>query len=552
MSFYDKMRRQKFLSFTLMIFTLSIGILIGIIAQTGAKAAKEQVAAPDATPLSIPSPVVLQNEFTKLAKLLEPSVVNISTEYIPKAETRAPQPQGGRNATPRRRQQPQDDDDDDNNGGLPDFFQRFFGGNGGSGGGVPFGEPEDQRSGSLGSGVIVDRNGYILTNNHVVEKATRIKVKFMNDETEYPATVIGTDKDTDLAVIHVDKKNLVAARIGNSDALQPGDWSVAIGSPFGFQATVTAGIISAIARDIPGDATSFQHFIQTDAAINPGNSGGPLANINGEVIGINTMIASRSGGYQGIGFAMPINTAVSVYNQIIKSGHVTRGSIGIRFKEDVGESHSALMKVYGADHGIFVESVEPNGPADKAGLKPQDIITAIDGHNISKGQDLIDLVADSPVGSTLKTAVVRDRKPMTLSIVVGDRTKIFADQYGGVKSDEPDNGPDATQMKFGMSVQGLRSADRQSMNFPKGITGGVVVASTEPGSFADDIGLAKGDVIVELNRQPVTSPEDIRRIQATLKPGDAVVFHVMSQTQGARGGGGDWVSRFVSGTVPAQ
>ena len=202
-------------------------------------------------------------------------------------------------------------------------------------GSLQFGEPQDQPSAALGSGVVVDKNGYILTNNHVVEKATRIKVKFVNDDTEYPAHVVGTDTDTDLAVIKVEKKNLSPAKIGNSDVLQVGDWAVAIGSPFGFQQTVTAGIVSAIARDIPGDIhASFQHFIQTDAAINPGNSGGPLLNINGEVIGINTMIASRSGGYQGIGFAMPINTAVKVYNDIIKQGHVTRGSIGIRFREN--------------------------------------------------------------------------------------------------------------------------------------------------------------------------------------------------------------------------
>jgi serine protease Do len=361
--------------------------------------------------------------------------------------------------------------------------------------------------------------------------------------------VVGTDVDTDLAVIHVDKKNLTAAKIGNSDALQPGDWTVAIGSPFGFQATVTAGIVSALARDIPGDATSFQHFIQTDAAINPGNSGGPLANINGEIIGINTMIASRSGGYQGIGFAMPINTAVKVYNQIIKSGHVTRGSIGIKFKDDGGENHSALLKVYGADHGVFVDSVEPNGPADKAGLKAQDVVSSINGHEVKKGQDLIDLVAESPIESSLKVGIVRDKKPMALSIVVGDRAKIFADQYGGKKSDNNDSQPDATEMKFGMSVQSLRQADRQSLNF-KG-TGGVLVSSTEPGSFADDIGLAKGDVIVELNRQPVTSPEDIRRIQGTLKPGEAVAFHVMRRTMGPRGGG-DFQSLFLAGTVPAQ
>jgi len=263
MSFYDKMRRQKFLSFTVVLFTLSIGVLIGALAQTSVKAAKEGVAAPDATPLTIPNSAPIENDFTRVAKDLEPSVVNISIDYIPKAAAQS-------KAAPRRRQQQPDDDGDQDQGGLNDLFQRFFG-QGGGGGGGQFGEPQDQRSESLGSGVVVDRNGYILTNNHVVEKATRIKVKFMNDSTEYPATVIGTDKETDLAVIHVDRKGLATARIGNSDAMQSGDWSIAIGSPFGFQATVTAGIISAISRDIPGDSNaSFQHFIQTDAAINPG------------------------------------------------------------------------------------------------------------------------------------------------------------------------------------------------------------------------------------------------------------------------------------------
>src|SRR5579863_9133417 len=549
MSFYDKVRRQKFLSFTLILFTLSIGIVIGTLVQTGAKAAKEQTAAPDATPLVIPAPVQTENEFTRLAKMLEPSVVNISTEYIPKTT-----PQARNNATPRRRQQQQPDDDDDNsspgggNGGsMQDFFQRFFGGPGG--GQFQFGEPDDQESASLGSGVVVDRNGYIVTNNHVVEKANRITVKFMNDPVEYPATVIGTDVDTDLAVVHVDKKNLTPAKIGNSEALQVGDWSVAIGSPFGFQATVTAGIVSAVGRNIDGDSkASFQHFIQTDAAINPGNSGGPLANIRGEVVGINTMIASRSGGYQGIGFAMPINTAVKVYNEIIKNGHVTRGSIGIRFKEYV--NNESLLKVYGAEHGgVFVDSVEPNQPADKAGMKPQDVVVSIGGKPIVKGQDLIDIVAETPVGNTLKVGIIRDKKPMTLEVVVGDRTKIFAQEYGGVAPNEPDTQGNVSQLKFGMSVQDLRPADRTNLGY-KG-PGGVLIASTEPGSFADDIGLQKGDIIVELNREKVNSREDIRRIQATLKPGQPVAFQVMRQTQGPRGGG-EWQSFFAAGTVPNQ
>ncbi|HEX4277058.1 MAG TPA: Do family serine endopeptidase [Bryobacteraceae bacterium] len=548
MSFYDKVRRQKFLSFTLILFTLSVGIVIGTLVQTGAKAAKEQTAAPDATPLAIPSPVQTENDFTRVAKLLEPSVVNISTEYIPKTNTQT-------KATPlprRRQQQQQPDDDDDNNnapggggGNLQDFFQRFFGGPGGQ---FQPEQPEDQRTASLGSGVIVDKNGYILTNNHVVEKATKITVKFMNDEKEYPATVIGTDSDTDLAVVHVDRKNLTAAKIGNSDALQVGDWSVAIGSPFGFQATVTAGIVSAVGRDIPGDNKSFQHFIQTDAAINPGNSGGPLANIKGEVIGINTMIASRSGGYQGIGFAMPINTGVKIYNQIIRTGHVTRGSVGIRFREY--PNNESLLKVYGADRGgVFVDSIEPEGPADKAGMKPQDVVVSINGKPVTKGQDLIDIVADSPVGSDLKVGIIRDKKPMTLTIVVGDRTKIFAKEYGGAPSDQPEAPPGATQMKFGMSVQPLRPTDRENLGY-KGM-GGVLVASTEPGSFAETIGLEKGDIIVELNREKVNGPEDIRRIQATLKPGQPVAFQVMRQAQGPRGGG-EWQSFFAAGEVPNQ
>jgi serine protease Do len=523
-----------------MLFTLAIGILIGTVAQTGAKADREQTAAPDATPLTIPKAVFIENEFTKVAKNVEPSVVNIQTDYIPKTNTQT------KNATPRRRgQQQEPDDQGDDNGGLPDLFQRFFG-QGGSGQGLQFGAPQDQRSSSLGSGIVVDPNGYILTNNHVVENATRIKVKFLNDETEYPGTVVGTDPQTDLAVVHVDRKGLRSAKIGNSDAIQPGDWAIAIGSPFSFESTVTAGIVSAVARDLGQDSTSFQHFIQTDAAINPGNSGGPLLNINGEVIGINTMIASRSGGYQGIGFAMPINTAVKVYNEIIKAGHVTRGSVGIKFTE----ANPDLLKVYGANHGVFVQEVEPGGPADKAGVKAEDIISTIGGKNINKGQDLIDTVADAEVGSSLKVGIIRDKKPMTLSILIGDRSKVFAQEFSD-NGAAPDSAPEsAAQMKFGMSVQSLRQADRQAMGF-KG-NNGVLIASTEPGSFADDIGLEKGDVIIELNRQPVNSPEDIRRIQNALKPGDSVAFHVMRQAQQRLGGSGEWTSLFLAGAVPAN
>jgi serine protease Do len=244
---------------------------------------------------------------------------------------------------------------------------------------------------------------------------------------------------------------------------------------------------------------------------------------------------------------MPINTAVKVYNQIIKAGHVTRGSIGIHFSE--GPNNTDLVKVYGATHGILVQEVEAGGPADKAGVKAEDVITSINNKPVNKGQDLIDMVADSDVGSTLKFGIVRDKKPMTLDIVVGDRAKIFAKEFEPNGPGAPETPESAAQMKFGMSVQAIRPADRQAMTF-KGPTG-VLIASTEPGSFADDIGLAKGDVIIELNREPVNSPADIRRIQNTLKPGDPVAFHVMRQSQ-QRGGGGEWTSLFLAGAVPAN
>src|ERR1700733_6834125 len=246
MSFFDSLRKQRFLSFALVLFTLAIGILIGTVISTGVKAAKDQVSAPGATPLTIPNAVQLQNSFATIAKQVEPSVVNISTEYIEKPVTTSRRGQ--------RRRAPDPDEEGgngsgDDEGSMQDFFQRFFGGPGGP---MLEGPQGPQKQSSLGSGVVVDRNGYILTNNHVVEKATRIKVKFPFEETEYDAHVVGTDPLTALAVVKVDKGSLMPAAIGNSDAIQVGDWAVAIGSPFGFNETMTVGIISAKERDIPG------------------------------------------------------------------------------------------------------------------------------------------------------------------------------------------------------------------------------------------------------------------------------------------------------------
>ncbi len=537
MSFFDKLRRQKLLSFSLILFTLSVGVLIGTLVSTGVKAAREQTVAPGATPLVIPpNPGQLSNAFTQIAKQLEPSVVNIESEYTQKAvhmKKRQPQQQ--------QQQQPDDGDDDDN--GMQDFFQRFFGN--------PFGEGPQQmgprRSYSVGSGVVVDRAGYILTNDHVVEKATRVKVKFNGDPTEYEAKVIGTDQATDVAVLKVDRGNLTAAKIGNSDVVQVGDWAVAIGSPFQFQETVTAGIISAKSRDIPGDGdvlnNGFQHFLQTDAAINPGNSGGPLLNINGEVIGINTMIASRSGGYQGIGFALPINTAVKIYNQIIKTGKVTRGSIGISFPTPE-DRNGEFVKASGAPHGIFVSNVEPGGPAEKAGIQEGDVITALDGKPVAHGEDLMDHVADANVGQTMKITLLRNGKTENFDVVIGDRSKVFASRLGGGQMSEPSEAGEGTQVKFGMTVQNLNESLRQNL----GYTGpaGVLITQVEPDSFADDAGLQANDIITHINRKPVGSADELKQIQSTLKPGQSVLFRLMR----ANGRNQQWSSTFATGTLP--
>jgi serine protease Do len=533
MSFFDKLRGQKFLSFTLILFTLSVGIVIGTLVNSGVKAAKDSTVAPGATPLIVPNPVNLSTTFTEVAKMVEPSVVNISTTYLPKA-----QPQ-----TRNRRQlqiQPPDDDQD-GGGGDDNFLYRFFGGN-------PFGsgptEPDQRRGEALGSGVVVDPAGYILTNNHVVDKADRIQVKFMNDPTEYEAKVIGTDPQTDLAVIRVEgKRNLIPAKIGNSDAVQVGEWAMAIGSPFGFQATVTAGIISAKERDIPGDTSQFQHFLQTDAAINPGNSGGPLINMRGEVIGINTLIASRSGGYQGLGFAMPMNTAVQVYNDIIKTGKVTRGSIGVSFTPSDSPQARALLKANNATEGVFIQQVAPGGPAEKAGVEAGDIITSINGKPVRDGNDLVNTVTQTPVGQTLDIGVVRSGKHQDFKVAVGDLAQVFPDRFGNGQPEAPGK-PEGTQAKFGMTVQNLTSAQRQNLGFKE--AGGVQVSSVEPNSFAEDLGLQPKDIIVSINNQQVNSVADLQRVQATLRPGDAVAVRVVRRDNNSK-----WNTQFLGGTLPA-
>jgi len=538
MGLFDKMRRQKLLSFSLLLFTLSIGIVLGTLVTTGVNAAKSQAPATDATPLVIPAAAKLpNNQFVELARQLGPSVVNISTDYTPKLSKS-------------RRGAPSEEDEEDSS----DFLRRFFR-NGPGAEGLP---PRSFKRRATGSGFIVDKGGYLLTNYHVVEKADNIKVKMSHDDGEYRAKLIGYDEETDLAVLKIEaNRTFTAAKIGNSEAVQVGDWAVAIGSPFGLEATVTAGIVSATGRDIDG-ARQFQHFIQTDAAINPGNSGGPLLNINGEVIGINTAIATQSGGYQGVGFALPINTAAQVYNSIIKSGRMSRGSIGIQFNKY--EKSAELMKGLGLKEGVIVEKVNPGGPADRAGVKPEDIIVAYNGKPVKNGEDLVDRVSTTPVGSQASVSVDRNGKRLDLKLTIADREEQAAAlngiNRGNEREEEEPGKPGATQAKFGIAIKPATDAEREAAGIQS--KSGVVVTQVQENSFADEIGLQEKDIIVSVNRQPVSSTDDVRNLQAKLKAGDAVAFRIMRPMPMPNPGGRNphgsqqYLGQYLAGTLPPQ
>jgi serine protease Do len=380
----------------------------------------------------------------------------------------------------------------------------------------------------------------------VVDGASKIKVKLYGERTEYNAKLIGSDPETDVAVVKIDAgKSLPPVKIANSDSVQPGDWSVAIGAPFGLETTVTAGIVSATGRDI---AAQFQRFIQTDAAINPGNSGGPLVNINGEVIGINTMIATSSGANQGIGFALPMNMAAKVYNQIIQSGRVSRGSIGIRFPRQGMED---ILKADGFKSGVLVESVKPGGPADKAGLKSEDVLIALNGKPIKDGDDLVNRVSDMPAGTEVSVTLDRRGQKMEKKVVIEEREKVFSDeaQFSRSRPEMTDpEGEGQSSARFGIGIRPLTDEQRKEMELD--VPGGVAVTTVEEGSFAEDIGMRARDVILSINRQPVATFDDVKSIQSKLKPGDMVAFRVMRSTGVRRGGQLQWVSVYFSGTLP--
>ncbi len=530
-SLFERLRNRRMASAFVLLATLSAAIVAGSYAAHGVRGQEQQNNSSDATPLKVVNSPVPPNDFVKIARQVAPAVVNINTQTLPKQTGNK-----GGSRTFRFHPQPNQQapggsgDDDDQQGGQPqqgppdnfqDFFNRFFGGQAPDGGDQGGGVQE-----SLGSGFIVDPKGYIITNNHVVEKADKIYVKLSTDPDSQdlgrPARVIGSDKATDLAVIKIDTNSpLPTVKLGNSDIASVGDWVVAIGSPFALSQTVTAGIISAKNRTIdPGASGQFQHFIQTDAAINPGNSGGPLLNMNGEVIGVNTAIYTQSAGYQGIGFAMPANTVVSVYNDLISPSHkVTRGSIGIQFREGLS---GAVGRVYGFKNGVLVQEVTPGGPAEKAGLKPGDVINSIDGHSIKDGNELVDEIASRRPGSTARIGYIRDGKPADTTLTIGDRDKVFADLSANKSLSTPGTEGDAAESKLGLVVRDVTPAVAAKLRTP-----GVIISSVRTGSFADLQGLAPGYVITHLNKQATPNKEQFNAEVTKLKAGDDVVFEVI-------------------------
>ncbi len=420
----------------------------------------------------------LSAAFREVARATKPSVVSIKA--IAEVKQRQTARRGG---VPR---------------GLPPEFEQFFGG---QFPGFDFGVPESpqeeggggQRQFGQGSGVIVSRDGHILTNNHVVVNADKLEVVLSDDRT-FEAKVVGTDPKTDIAVIKIDAKDLVAAPIGDSSLMQVGDWVIAIGSPFGLSQTVTSGIVSATHRE-NFDQNQYSDFIQTDAAINPGNSGGPLLNLRGEVIGINTAIKSQSGGFIGLGFAIPSNTADSVMKSIVKYGKVTRGYIGTSIATITSKNYEELG-VPAKTEGAYVQVVAKGSPADKGGLQPGDIVTSINGEKIKTSDQLKQMVAMLPINQPSKFEILRDGKTKTLTITIEEQTdeKLAALSGSGTASD------------LGLSVETVPPEVAKEVGLSKQ-DGGVMVTEVDRRSQLAQY-LRVGEVIVSVNNQRVSTPED--------------------------------------------
>jgi serine protease Do len=436
------------------------------------------IAAGGSEVLSSPGPAAPFGSFSHLVKIASPSVVNISTVTTVKGQQQVPMPFG-----------PDDP--------LRDFFERYFGGQ----------IPREYKQRSLGTGFIIDANGFILTNNHVIEQSDEIKVK-TTDNKEYFAEIIGRDPMTDLALIRIRTDvSLSPLVLGDSDRLEVGDWVVAIGNPFGLGNTVTAGIVSAKYRQI--GAGAYDNFIQTDTPINPGNSGGPLLNTFGEVVGINTAIFSQSGGSVGIGFAIPINMVRDLLSQL-KNGKVIRGWLGVMIQKITPELRAKLNLL--GENGALVGDVVSGGPADQFGIKRGDVIVAFDGRPIRESRELPYIVASTPVGKTVSVQLIRKREKKNVQVKVGELKPPAEEALPGSES----------EYGLGMSLEEVTSELAKQYDLPE--TSGLIIVKVENNSPAAEADLREGDIILEVDQAPVKRLPAFIRIIRRYKKGDTVLF----------------------------
>jgi serine protease Do len=448
------------------------------------------------------TPESLSASFAEIAKRVEPAVVNIDTVT----------------AVPEVAERGTDEDEKEDpatSNPLLDMFRR----------------QARRPSRGVGSGFIVDPKGYILTNQHVVQGATRITVRLQSGE-EFRGTVKGVDEETDVAVVKIESaRDLPSVKLGDSNTAQVGDWVLAIGSPFGLDQTVTAGIISTKERQTPL-FTSFQQFLQTDAAINRGNSGGPLVNMRGEVIGINSQIATSTGDYNGIGFALPSNEASFVYQQIVSQGKVRRGYLGI-FLESVKAEFARVYGLPEAKGAVVTDVRDPAGPAGKAGIQANDIIVEFNDQPITSAQDLINKVAATAVGSNVTITYLRDAggklERRTASVTIGERPAALApaSDEETVPAPKEKETPQANRVRLGITLMEITPQIAREKNLAN--VRGLLVKEVDPNGIAADVGsraVRENEVIQRINRVPVTTLAEFQRVVDSLKPGDAIVLNV--------------------------
>ncbi|MBI5756851.1 MAG: DegQ family serine endoprotease [Nitrospirae bacterium] len=470
------------------VILISIGVIVGVVISSNLGWIPLGQAKVEPIPPKITEQLAETGKaFVEIARRVTPAVVNISTTKIAKGLEKSP---------------------------LSPFFQdplfrRFFGDE-------FFREhemPRRRKEQSLGSGVIVSEDGYIITNNHVVEGADEIKV-VLSDKREFIGKVVGADPKTDLSIIKIKAGDLPAIVWGDSDRIEVGEFVLAIGSPFGLNQTVTSGIISAKGRANVGIA-DYEDFIQTDAAINPGNSGGALVNVRGELIGINTAIFTRSGGYMGIGFAVPSNMAKAVMDSLVKEGKVTRGWLGV-YIQDITPDLAKQFKL-GTNIGALVSDVIEGSPAEKAGLERGDVIVQYNGKEVENNGHLRNMVAQTPVGKVVDVRIIREGREKVLKVTIGE---LPAEVAKGEKGEEDTGG-----IFKGVTVQNLTPEFRERLDIPDKIKG-VIIAAIEGGSAGEEYGLRSGDVILEINKKATKTVKDFNKAIGEIKKDESILVLV--------------------------